>query len=110
MRVPVLDDSLYEPAATPGAQWLRPSEWPPEADHLFRPRPFDTSEFPVISRFGDVVAVLLDTGHIWRRRVPLEVLPPEDRHCVIDASWMLDGEDHDRLWKTVRAINRGSSS
>ncbi len=105
------DASLAEIACTPGARWLRPSEWPAEADHLFEPRPFDTSTSPaIISRYDDVLAVMLDPDGIWRREVPLTVVPREDRHCVIDAQWMTDGELHRRLRRTLRRINRGATA
>ena len=103
--------SLAEIGYTPGARWLRPSEWPAEADYLFQPRPFDASTSPaIITRYDDVLNVMLDPDGIWCRQVPLTVLPSEDRHCIIDASWMMDGEVHKQLRRTLRHINRGSTT
>ncbi|MFI2650795.1 cytochrome P450 [Micromonospora fulviviridis] len=102
--------SLVEPEYTSGARWLRPSEWPTEADPYFQPRPFDSRTTPaIISRYDDVLAVMLDPEGIWRREIPPALFPLDDRHCIMGASWMLDGEIHKRLRRTLRQINRGST-
>jgi cytochrome P450 len=100
---------LAEIPHTPEAVWLRPSAWPPAAWYLFEARPFDTDTTPpVISRYDAVLAVMLNP-HIWQRQIPRDVLPEDDRHCVVDASWLTDGEEHDLLRGSVQRINRGST-
>ncbi|WP_214109109.1 cytochrome P450 [Acrocarpospora catenulata] len=102
--------SLGEMQPTAGAVWLPPSQWPRDADYLFRPRPVDTTAAPtVVSRYEDVLAVVLDSDGAWRREIPLDVVPREERHCILDASWLMDGETHRALRRSLRGINRGST-
>lgn len=97
--------------ATPGARWLQPSAWPEGADFLFRPgEPDAGSGLAVITRYADVQAMLHDRDGTWLREVPLSVIPPAERHCIIDASWMRDGEEHQLLRRSVRSVNRGSTT
>ena len=101
---------VAEAGHTPGARWLRPSEWPASAWRIFRPRPVDTVSSPVVvSRYADVQQILLAPGGAWSREVPLAVVPAEARHCILDASWMRDGEPHRLLRGTLSGINRGST-
>ena len=102
--------SLTEVPPTAGACWLRPSGWPDAAGFLFRPRPPDSSISPVVvTRYSDILSMMLDPAGIWRREIPLSIVPAEERHCVVDASWLLDGEQHTRLRHAIRGVNRGSS-
>ena len=101
--------SLTEVQPTDGARWLPPSGWLPATDFLFRPREPDSDRYPaVVTRYDDVLAMMLDRTGIWRREIPLSVIPEDERHCVVDASWLLDGELHRKLRGQLAAINHGS--
>ena len=63
----------------------------------------------IVTRYGDVLAMMLDPGDVWRRNIPESVIPAEKRDLVVDASWMLDGEEHKRLRNVIGRINRGSA-
>lgn len=66
--------------------------------HLLRARPFYASGEPaIISDYDDVRAVMLAPAGTWCREVPLDVVPAGHWHCILDASWMKDGETHRRL-------------
>jgi biflaviolin synthase len=41
--------------------------------------------------------------------VPLEVLPPDERHRTLYATWAADGEEHKKPRGSLRSINRGST-
>jgi cytochrome P450 len=61
--------------------------------------------------------MLLDRTGLWLRHIPESVIPGPERHCVVDASWMQDGQVHEDLRRAVGAaepgirppINRGST-
>jgi biflaviolin synthase len=102
--------SLAEVPSTSGAIWLPPSRWPPVTDFLFRPREPDTDRpTVVVTRYDDVLSMILDPDETWRREIPFSVIPEEERHCVVDASWMLDGSRHRRLRRQLTSLNRGAT-
>lgn len=102
--------SFVEVPATAGARWLAPSLWPKAADLLFRCREPDPVRSPaVVTRYRDVQAILLEPGEVWRREIPLSVMPREARHCILGASWMRDGRQHQLLRRQIGAVNRGFS-
>jgi cytochrome P450 len=113
----VLPGSLAEVPPTDGAVWLTPGEWPPVTDFLFRARePFRAPPQPggfspvVVTRYSDVEPMLVDETGLWLRSIPARVIPEAARDCVVDASWMLDGEEHDKLRDAIGAVNYGSTS
>ena len=122
----LLPDSLTEVPATGTALWLPPSDGPRNAHDLFRPQaPFRRPRQPgghlppvVVTRDRDVREMLLDESGLWLRYIPESIIPRPDRHCVVDAHWMLDGQVHKDLRRAVgaaqpgirRPINRGSTA
>jgi hypothetical protein len=63
----------------------------------------------IASQYDDVLAVMMAPEGTWGREVPLSVIPREDRPSWVDASWLLDGEEHRRLRLAIRSINHGST-
>jgi cytochrome P450 len=96
--------------ATPRAQWLPPSHWPAGSEHLFTQAPFRVDQqLPVISRYEDVRAALLDTQGTFSRVVPYTAIPDQMRHRTLFAAWGLDGAEHRRSRSTLTSINTGST-
>lgn len=123
MRAPlpapgILPGSLIEIPPTAGAVWLEPSAWPATADFLFRPQePFRAPQQRgggfspvVVTQYDRVRDLILDRRGIWQRSIPSWVVPEEDRDCVIDASWMIDGPEHARLRHAISSISLGSAN
>ncbi len=97
--------------ATPRAQWLAPSQWPQGSEHLFTPGPFRIDqELPIISRYADVRAALLDSDATFSRVVPYAVLPEPMRHRTLFAAWGLDGAEHARARRSLTSVNTGSTA
>lgn len=105
----LLADSLTEVPATPDAQWLPPAEWPAGAGALFLPGPPAGEDPVIITRYADVEDILMAPAGTWSRDVPDSVVPPAERHAILDASWLLDGPEHRTLRSQLTAVNRGSS-
>jgi cytochrome P450 len=97
--------------ATARAQWLPPSQWPAGDDHLFTVAPFRADvSLPVISRYADVRAALINADGAFSRVVPFEVIPAAQRHRTLYASWGLDDADHRHARGSLASINRGSTA
>lgn len=97
--------------ATEQAQWLPPSQWPTGSDHLFTPGPFRVDvQLPVVTRYADVRAALINADATFSRVVPFTVIPAEQRHRTLYASWGLDGAEHRRARQALAGINRGSTA
>lgn len=97
--------------ATERAHWLPPSRWPTGSDHLFSPGPFRADvQLPIITRYADVRAALINADATFSRAVPFAVIPAELRHRTLYASWGLDGEEHRRARQSLAGINRGSTT
>lgn len=96
--------------ATPRAQWLPPSRWPDGSGHLFTTGPFRVDQqLPLITRYADVRAALVDADATFSRVVPYAVIPDERRHRTLFASWGLDGAEHRRARRSLTSINMGST-
>jgi cytochrome P450 len=101
---------LEGPAPTKYAQWLPPSVPPRGSEHLFRPRPFDADgPLPVISRYDQVLAALLNRDSAWRFEIPLDAVPEQVRHCTLDAAWTSDGATHRTLRGSLTRLNKGAT-
>jgi hypothetical protein len=62
-----------------------------------------------VTRYQEVVDALLGKYGRLSRVVPYGVLPEDARHCTLDASWGLDGEEHRESRGSLSHINAGST-
>lgn len=100
--------SLEESPCTEDAVWLPPSAWPADDWGIFQPRPVDASRVPVtVTKYADVLAILLDETGTWRHSVVPEAVPREARRYVPDSSWMLQDVPWQPLLGSLRRLNRG---
>jgi cytochrome P450 len=81
------------------------------SEHLFTVGPFRVDQqLPIISRYEDVRAALLNTEGTFSRVVPFEAIPEQMRHRTLYAAWGLDGAEHRRARSTLTSINAGSTA
>lgn len=100
--------SLAEPPCTRSAVWVTPSAFPSDSYDVFRPRPIDATRIPVVvTRYVDVLPILLDDGETWQHSVAPQTVPREARRYVPDSSWMLEDVPGSPVLGLLRGMNTG---